>query len=111
MKKLLILLLLLYGCSTTAIQIVKAPALDANAGVTIFMSESEVKKPFVVVGTIAHYDWGKYQRLTLEDAVPVLKEKARSFGGNGIIIDKNKAVYSGIFSRGVDIGARVILIK
>jgi hypothetical protein len=72
------------------------------------MSDRDVKVPFTVVGTIHHYDIGKYQRLDLNDVLPILKDKARSLGANGVIIDKQETVISGIFSRGIDVSARAI---
>jgi hypothetical protein len=71
----------------------------------------DVGKPFKVIGIITHNDPGKYQILTLDNAVPALKEKARSIGANGLIIDESRAVKSGIISTGISVKARAILIQ
>jgi tetrahydromethanopterin S-methyltransferase subunit F len=63
----------------------------------------DVGKPFKVIGIITHNDPGKYQILTLDNAVPALKEKARSIGANGL--------KSGIISTGISVKARAILIQ
>lgn len=114
MNKLLYVLLAslaLTGCvSTTVIPTATSPVqkLPSTQDVSIFSTESEVRVPFTVVGTIHHVDPGKFQRLELNDVIPVLKEKARSIGANGVIVDKQEQTVSGIFSRGIDVTARVI---
>lgn len=102
----------LTGCTSTAV-IPTDPSqhsqpLSSAQDVSIYLNESDVKVPFTVVGGIHHFDLGKYQRLDLNDAIPALKDKARSIGANGVIVDKQEQVVSGIFSRGIDIIARAI---
>jgi hypothetical protein len=102
------------GCARTGVTPVGGghyPPLPPPQEVLIFSSETEVKKPFEVIGIITHNDPGKYRVLTLNDAIPALKEKARSSGANGIIIDESRAVKSGIISTGISVKARAILIK
>ena len=114
MNKLLYVLLAslaLTGCaSTTVIPTATSPVktLSPAHDVSIFSNESKVKAPFTVVGTIHHADPGKYQRLELNDVIPVLKDKARSIGANGVIVDKQEQIVSGIFSRGIEVSARAI---
>jgi hypothetical protein len=69
--------------------------------VVVFTNADEVKQPFQTVGTISHTDPGKYQPLTLADAIPALKEKAPLIGPNAIIIDQTAPVKSGIVSTGI----------
>ena len=114
MNKALLVLIVsvaLFGCVSTQVipissaRIQPQPALQE---VYLFLLESDVKVPFTVVGTIHHFDLGKYQRLDLNSVIPVVKDKARSLGANGVIIDKQEPVFSGIFSRGIDVIARAI---
>jgi hypothetical protein len=103
--------LALAGCaSTTVIPTTTSPVQvpPPTQEVSIFFNESEVKVPFTVLGTIHHADPGKYQRLDLNDAIPVLKDKARAIGANGVIVDKQEQTVSGIVSRGIDVIARAI---
>jgi hypothetical protein len=48
--------------------------------VLVYTAETEVGRPFKVVGLLSYTNPGKYQVLTLEDAIPALKEKARGAG-------------------------------
>jgi len=103
--------LALSGCVSTSViptSTTQHQPLAATQDVSVYMSDRDVKVPFTVVGAIHHYDIGKYQRLDLNDVLPILKDKARSLGANGVIIDKQEAVVSGIFSRGIDVSARAI---
>lgn len=111
----LLLLLAIFavsGCvSTTVIPVSsseKKSQTPTTTNVLVFMKEADVAKPFTVLGTIHHRDMGKFQRLDLNDVIPVLKDKARELGAIGIIIDKQETVYSGVISRGIDVGARAI---
>jgi hypothetical protein len=102
------------GCVSTGVTPVGSshyPPLPPTHEVLIFSSETEIKKPFEVIGIITHNDPGKYRVLTLNDAIPALKEKARFSGANGIIIDESRAIKSGIISTGISVKARAILIK
>lgn len=105
---LLLCLVFFTGCATSAIPIVKTSPLSPEAEVNVFMKEADVGKTFVVVGAVHHYNFGKFQRVDFVDVLPILKEKARTLGANGLIIDRNDVVYSGVFSRGIDIDARAI---
>ena len=49
--------------------------------------------------------------LGLQDALPTLEGKARSIGGNGLIIDSYQPVKSGIFSTGYTVQGRAIRLK
>ena len=114
MNKVLLVLvvsLALSGCVSTQViptSSAQVQPLSATQDVYVFLLESDVKVPFTVVGTIHHFDLGKYQRRDLNSVIPVLKDKARSLGANGVIIDKQEPVISGIFSRGIEVSARAI---
>ncbi len=110
MKRLL-LLFFLVACSTAVIPVSKDARAPYQGSVAVFKSESEVKVPFTVIAAIHHYDWGKYQRLTVEDAIPILQEKAKAVCANGVIVDNCNPVYSGVLSRGIDVNARAILLE
>ncbi len=84
-----------------------APLGDGR-DVTIFTAESDVKQPFVVVGTISYDGPGKNDKLDFGAATEPLKDKARAFGGNGIIIDKFRPIKSGITSSRISVEARAI---
>ena len=84
--------------------------LPATSPVAVFSKESEIKKPFVSIGIISYTNPGKYQVLTLDDAIPDLKEKARTIGANGIIIDESYPIKSGMISTGIGVKARAIRI-
>jgi hypothetical protein len=102
---------LLTGCSSTSVTPVGSrsyPPLQPAQDVAVFSSPADVGHPYEVVGIISHTDPGKYQILTLGDAIPDLKEKARQIGANGIIIDQATPVKSGIISTGVSVTARAI---
>ena len=49
--------------------------------------------------------------MDLGDAMDRLKGEARSFAGNGIIMDKSHPIKSGIISTGIYVEARAIRIK
>jgi hypothetical protein len=76
-----------------------------------FTRASQVKEPYEVVGIISYDNPGKYQVLSLGDAIEPLKTKAREIGANGIIIDKSQPVKSGLISTGIYVEARAIRIK
>ena len=88
MKKFLsMIVLLMVSCSTAVIPLTKDVHEPYKGEVIVFQSESQIKGNYEVVSAIHHYDWGKYQRLTIEDVIPVLKEKAQACGANAVIID------------------------
>lgn len=81
----LTLLAALAGCASTGASLVGERAyapLQATQPVLVFNRESEVKRVFEVIAMINHTDPGKFQILTLESAMPALKDKARAVGAN-----------------------------
>jgi hypothetical protein len=75
------------------------------------INASQVKEPYEVVGIISYDKPGKYQVLSLGDAIEPLKTKAREIGANGIIIDKSQPIKSGFISTGIYAEARAIRLK
>jgi uncharacterized protein YbjQ (UPF0145 family) len=63
------------------------------------------------LGIVNYNNPGKYQILTLEDALPELKKQARSVGANGLIIDQSAPVKSGLISTGITVKGRAIQIS
>jgi hypothetical protein len=51
---------------------------------------------------------GEFKRVKFSDIVPILKTKARALGANGIIIDIQEPVLSGLFERGIEVSGRAI---
>ncbi len=105
--------LVLAGCATGGVIPVGSvlhPPLPENAQVYIFLSEKEVGASFTVIGILSYTNPGKYQILSLSSVVAELKEMARKSGANGLIIDDNHVVKSGIISTGISITARAIYI-
>ena len=102
----------LTACASDSVQRIgtspKYEPLAESTEVAVFMSEDQVKVPYEVIGVISHNDPGKYHIRNLGDAIPVLKDKAREVGANGIIIDKSQPVKSGIVSTGIYVEARAI---
>jgi hypothetical protein len=99
------------GCATSSLTPVGTTAfraLPAEAEVTVFSADADVHELFEVVGIIDYANPGKYQILTLADAIPALLDKARSAGANGIIIDRTDSIRSGIISTGIAVRARAI---
>jgi len=86
------------------------PPAAANAPVAVFFNERDVARPFQVVGEVDLDDPGKYQILTVKDAVPALSAQARTLGANGIIIDATTPVKSGVISTGIYARARAIRV-
>lgn len=84
------------------------PQLPPSTPVQIFNADRDVPAGFEVVGIIDYENPGKYQVLTLQDAIPELQEKARSIGGNGVIVDEAQPVKSGLVSTGIHVKARAI---
>jgi uncharacterized protein YbjQ (UPF0145 family) len=52
------------------------------------MKDTDIHQNFEVVADVSAMDLGKWQVLTLQDALPLLEDKARATGANAIIIDK-----------------------
>jgi|GEM_PF-5116117 hypothetical protein len=108
---LLTLVVILASCATNVVPVSKDKLTPYQGPVAIFRSESEAPIGYKPIAAIAHYDWGKFRHITLDDVIPMLQVKAQTEGANGIIIDSCETVYSGVFSRGIYIKARAILIK
>lgn len=101
----------LASCASTSVQHVGSASyapIPANADVVVFTADNQIKEPFEVIGVISYDDPGKYQILSLGDAIEPLKRKAREIGANGIIIDRSQPVKSGIISTGIYVEARAI---
>jgi hypothetical protein len=88
----------------------QAPA-PVPGEIYVYMNERDVHRAFDVIGQIDVSDPGKYQNLTLDSVMPRLKDQARSIGANGIIIDRQEKIVSGIISRGISVQARAIRIN
>ena len=82
--------------------------LPLGSEVQVFSSETQITRPFV--GLISYSNPGKYQVLSLADAIPGLKEQARKAGANGIIIDESHVIKSGIISTGIGVTGRAIVL-
>jgi len=110
-----ILFLFIIGCGGTA-SITRVgnqnyQPLPDSVEVKVFSKDTEIKLPFTTLGIISYTNPGKYQVLTLEDAIPALKSKARSIGANAIIIDETASTKSGIISTGISVRARAVIIE
>ena len=57
------------------------------------------------------FPFGKEPDASLGNAIEPLKEKARSVGANGIIIDKSNPIKSGMIFTGIYVEARAIRLK
>ncbi|HEY1691644.1 MAG TPA: hypothetical protein VGG39_05765 [Polyangiaceae bacterium] len=99
------------GCaSSTAIRtggVAYAP-LPSDAPVAVYFDERSIGRPFEIVGEVEVDNPGKYQVLTVQDAVPALSARARSLGADAIIIDASTPVKSGIISTGIYARARAV---
>jgi hypothetical protein len=78
--------------------------------VLVYTDESQIKQPFEVIGIISYTNPGKYQVLTLGDAMEPLKAKAREVGANAIILGQSQAIKSGFISTGITVEARAIRV-
>jgi hypothetical protein len=85
--------------------------LSPVAEVAVFTADAQVGQSFMVIGTISYTNAGKYQILSLGDAIEPLKAKARELGANGVIVDHYEPVKSGIISTGIAVQARAILLS
>ena len=94
------------GCASSAAirtgSVAYAP-LPSDAPVAVYFDERAIGRPFEIVGEVEVDNPGKYQVLTVNDAVPALSARARSLGANAIIIDSSVPVKSGIISTGASI--------
>jgi hypothetical protein len=102
------------GCAGSSITLVGGKHYDPladTATVTVYSQPADAPQGFEVVAMIHYKNPGKYQSVTLDDAMPDLKSKARSVGADGIIIDRYEQIASGIVSRGIDVQARAIRLK
>ena len=108
-----VLIAILSGCVASSVTptgsntVTQESSENADA-ITIFYDQADVGKPFKTVGIISYRNPGKWQVLTLNNAIPELKKKASSVGANGIIIDKQYPIRSGIISTGIGVEARAI---
>ena len=103
----------LLSCGTTSVTPTgssRYPPLPATQSVKVFTSADEIKTSYETLGLISHTDPGKYQVLTLDHAIPGLKEKARAIGANAIIVDQFSTVKSGLISTGISVRARAIRV-
>lgn len=110
---LLIIAVVLCGCASTSITPIGSytpHALPENSPVYVYSSERDVHKPFRVVGLVSYTNPGKYQILSLGDAIPELKKQARQIGANGLIIDETHAIKSGYISTGIGVTGRAIIV-
>jgi hypothetical protein len=113
-KSWMVMLLGLTACATSSITrvgAVRLESLPSTAEVVVFSSERDVGEPFNVLAILDYNNPGKYQILSLEDAVPKLKADARQVGANGIIIDTVNPVKSGFISTGIHVSARAIRVQ
>jgi hypothetical protein len=111
---LLIATLLLAGCANSSVQKIGTAnyaALPQDSEVLVYTDDTQIKGPFEVVGFISYTNPGKYQVLTVGDAIEPLKVKAREVGGNGIIVGQSQAIKSGLISTGVTVTARAIRVS
>jgi PBP1b-binding outer membrane lipoprotein LpoB len=106
--------LILVGCVSSSVErigTVSYTPRPPNSEVVVFTDASQIKEPYDVVGIISYDNPGKYQILSLGDAIEPLKTKAREIGANAIIIDKSQPVKSGIISTGIWAEARAIRLR
>ncbi len=107
-------MILLSSCAPTSVTPTgtrRYESLPWTEDVAVFTNTDEVQEPFQTIGLISHNDPEKYQSLTIGDATPARKGKARSIGANGVIIDQSTPVTSGIISTGISVTARAIYIQ
>jgi hypothetical protein len=106
-------LLFLGACSSSVERIGTTyySAVPANAPVVVFTDANQIKVPYEVIGIVSYDNVGKFQVLTLGNAIEPLKEKAREIGANGIIIGNTRPVKSGIISTGIYAEAQAIRLK
>jgi len=102
------------GCTSAGVIPVggeKLTPAPSGSPVSLYSSDSQVGKPFKVIGVISYTNPGKYQVLSLNDVIPEIRDLAREAGANGVIIDESHVVKSGIISTGIGVKGRAILIS
>jgi hypothetical protein len=110
---LVLLVAVIFGCvssSVTPIGNHVLRPLPTNAPVEVYIDEKDAPKPFEAVAVVSYTNPGKYQVLSLGDAIPALKVLARKAGANGIIILNYRTIKSGFISTGLGIEAKAIII-
>ena len=100
--------LMFVGCATTVTPYVDMRDVKPFAGDVQVFEIGKCPGGVKVLGRVVREDVGKYQRLTLESELPLLKAEVRKLGGNGLCVDRADVVYSGIFSRGIYFEGRVV---
>ena len=101
----------LFACASTTVTPMgnhSYSSLPESSEVQVFASEKDIHQSYETVGIVEYSDPGKWQNITLQDAMPYLKAKALSIGANALIVDQSFQTKSGIFSRGIDAKARAI---
>jgi len=84
--------------------------LPEGSHVLVFAREAEITRPYITVGLINYrHGGGSLVTPTIEDAMDVLKAKAREVGANAILIDQALPTTIGLRS-GLSITARAIRI-
>ncbi len=104
---------LLAGCASASVTPVGNHVLHPlppNAPIEVYLEEKDAPAPFDTVAILSYTNPGKYQVLTLGDAIPALKEQARKAGADGIIILNYRTIKSGIISTGLGVEAKAIVI-
>lgn len=108
----LIILAILYGCApTTNIITLSREKVDCRDEILVFKSLKEAPNSYITVAEITHTDYGKYKRRAIDNMIPFMQETARKEGANGIIIDDYYTIYSGIWSRGIYLKFKAIIVK
>jgi hypothetical protein len=100
-----------WGCrnvSSTDVGTRRYAPLKNEQEVTVYSRESDVPDRFEVLAIIDFNDPGKYQVMSLGNAIPSIKAKARAVGATAIIVDESHPVKSGIISTGIHVSARAI---
>jgi hypothetical protein len=87
------------------------PAEPPNAPVFVFTEASQIKVPYEVIGVVSYDNPGKFQVLSLGNAIEPLKTKAREIGANGIIIENSRLIRSRLISTGIYAEAQSIRLK
>ena len=103
------------GCATVSVQRVgttnKSSFTQSSQKILLYTNDNQIKKEYEVLGIISYNNPGKWQVLTLSDAIEPLKNKARQLNANAIIIDRSDPIKSGIISTGIYVEARAIYVS
>jgi hypothetical protein len=102
---------LLPGCADPTIHPVGSARYDElppETEVRVFKSETEIDEAYTVVGLLRETAVRKRTTMTLQDALPGLKQKARSVGANAIIVDATETATAGVSGLGVTVSARAV---